>query len=83
MQRLDALGLPPTFPPFMLPAKGWGFLASTQKEMTREALLKLATDRGLNPELEPLPHIGADVYGLLLDVDGLLVPFMVRLMTTH
>ena len=79
MERLEAFGLPPTFPEFMMPDKAAQFVRDTHKGMSKTALLKLAKDRGFRPLWKSLPHIGAAVYGLGLTVDGMCVPFMVRM----
>lgn len=79
MEQLEAFGLPETFPPFMVPQKAARFVADTRRGMSKEDLLLLAELRGFSPLWEPLPHVGDGVYGLGLDVDGMQVPFMVRM----
>jgi hypothetical protein len=79
LEFLEAFGLPETFPAFMVPQKAARFVADTKRGMSREDLLLLAEMRGLKPLWKPLPHIGTGVYGLGLDVDGMQVPFMVRM----
>ena len=79
MEQLEAFGLPPHFPAFMVPEKAAQFVRDTKKGMSQAELLQLAGDRGFSPLWKPLPHLGAGVYGLGLDVDGMQVPFMVRM----
>jgi len=79
MERLEAFGLPETFPPFMVPEKAARFVADTKKGMSKTDLLALAEVRGFSPLWKPLPHMGDGVYGLGLNVDGMQVPFMVRM----
>ena len=79
MEQLEEFGLPETFPPFMVPEKAARFVADTENGMSKTDLLALAEVRGFSPLWEPLPHMGAGVYGIGLDVDGMLVPFMVRM----
>lgn len=76
---LKAFGLPETFPTFMLPEKAARFVEETRPGMSEKELLALAEIRGFSPIWKPLPHIGAGVYGLGLNVDGMQVPFMVRM----
>lgn len=79
MERLEAFGLPETFPPFMVPEKAARFVADTKKGMSKADLLTLAEVSGFSPMWKPLPHMGDGVYGLGLDVDGMQIPFMVRM----
>ena len=79
MERLEAFGLPPTFPTYMVPPRAARFVADTQRGMSKTELLKLAEIRGLSPLWKPLPHMGDGVYGLGLNVDGMQVPFIVRM----
>lgn len=79
MERLEAFGLPPTFPSFILPEKAARFVVDTKKGMSKTELLHLAEAGGFSPLWKPLPHLGQGVYGLGLDVDGIQVPFIVRM----
>lgn len=83
MEHLVSFGLPPTFPPELVPEKAAQFVANTTKGMSQTALLELATESGFNPLWKPLPHLGPGIYGLGLDVDGLQVPFMVKMDLPH
>lgn len=77
--NLISFGLPPTFPPDLVPPEAAQFVRETQKGMSLDTLLQLATAKGFDPLWKPLPHIGHDVFGLGLDVDGMQVPFMVKM----
>jgi hypothetical protein len=79
MQGLETFGLPDTFPPFMVPEKAARFVEGTRKGMSKDEILCRAECMGLSPMWKPLPHMGDGVYGLGLDVDGMQVPFMVRM----
>lgn len=76
---LVAFCLPPTFPADLVPDKAAQFVRDAKQGTTQGELMELARDRGLDPTWKPLPHIGADVYGLGLVVDGMVVPFMVKM----
>ena len=79
MEILETFGLPETFPPFMVPEKAAQFVADTKKGMSQSELLALAEVRGFSPLWKALPHMGTGVYGLGLDVDGMQVPFMIKM----
>lgn len=75
---LDIFGLPDTFPPFLVPDPARQLINDAKKGMPAADLLQMATDRGFNPLWKPLPHMGDNVYGFGLDINGLQVPLMVR-----
>lgn len=76
--KLISFGLPPTFPPDLVPEEAAQFVRDAQKGMSHEELLSMARSRGFAPLWKALPHIGPDIFGLGLDIDGLQVPFMVK-----
>lgn len=77
--KLVSFGLPQTFPNFMLPDEAVQFMEDTQKGMSGTELLDMANMRGFSPQWRQLLHIGEGVYGLGLNVNGMQVPFMVRM----
>ena len=76
--KLISFGLPASFPAYMVPQKSQQLVRDSIIGMAVDKLMSLATERGLEPLLKPLPHVGHDVYGLGLVDDGVVVPFMVR-----
>jgi hypothetical protein len=77
---LDNFGLPETFPPEMMPDAARQFVADAIKGMTAANLLQMAQARGFSPLWKPLPHmVEGDVFGLGLDVGGMQVPLMVKM----
>lgn len=77
--KLKSFGLPETFPPHMMPLKARLFVAECTPGMSKEAILILAAGKGLSPIWKPLPHMGKDIYGLGIDVDGMAVPLMCKM----
>lgn len=77
--NLIAFGLPATFPPDLVPPEAAQFVRDTHKGMALDSLLQLAKSRGYAPIWKPLPHIGPNIFGLGLSIDGLEVPFMVKM----
>ena len=79
-ERLVCFGLPSSFPLASVPFAAAKFAAeATRRGMNQAELLELAKARGFDPCWKPLPDHGEGVYGLGLVVDGLVVPFMVRM----
>lgn len=77
---LDSFGLPPTFPPEMMPDAAKQFIADTKKGMSASELVALATKRRFRPLWKALPHmVEENVFGLGLDVGGLQVPLMAKM----
>lgn len=81
-ETLICFGLPETFPPELMPDAGAQFVADCVVGMTADQLLAFAEERGFDPIWRKLDHMGPNVYGLGLNIEGLAVPLMVK-MTGH
>lgn len=82
VEVLDCFGLPPTFPDFMVPEAGQRFVQACAKGMSKDALLRAARSAGFDPLWKRLDHMGEGVYGFCLTINGMVVPFMVRMTVT-
>src|SRR6266851_4521577 len=77
--ELVSFGLPPTFPPELMPEAGARFVAECRAGMSQRDLVCLAEGRGWRPSWHALPHMGEHVFGFGLTIDGCGVPLMVRM----
>ena len=82
VEVLESFGLPDTFPAFLVPEKGQRFVQACAKGMPKDALLRAARRAGFNPLWKRLEHMDEGVYGFGLTINGMVVPFMVRMKVT-
>ncbi|CAG9184463.1 hypothetical protein [Cupriavidus pampae] len=82
IEVLESFGLPDTFTPEMVPLAGQRFVQACAKGMTKDALMRAARRAGFDPLWKRLENMGAGVYGFGLTIDGMVVPFMVRMRAT-
>lgn len=69
--------LAPSFPPLLVPENERQFVNGLKGMRLNEAIA-VCVQRGMNPLCKPLRCLGDDVYTFSLDIDGLLIPFAVR-----
>lgn len=78
LTRIKSFCLPDSFPEWMVPGHvaEW---ANTHEGMSLWKSAEEALALGWNPVTKRLGHLGDDAWGFGLEVDGLTIPFMVRL----
>jgi hypothetical protein len=75
--KILEFGLPETFPDAFVPDEAAQFCSEVDG-MDLFSAVQLASQRGLDPILKKLEHLGDNVWGFGLLFDGVSVPFMVK-----
>lgn len=79
MQISIKFGLPPTFPPHMLPDEVVQFLNNEVVGLQPAEFVALAEEKGYQPLWKPLPTYGEGFYGFALTVNGMAIPLIVKI----
>jgi hypothetical protein len=77
---LHSFGLPKTFPRETVPEEAKLFLAGLiNQNPSPSEMVRQAEEKGYEPIWHALSNVGEDIYGFGLTVNGLCIPFMVKL----